>query len=116
MKQYKYTELLLNIALITGFVICFAITQSFEWLFVSYFVVGAVQLLSMFVHIIKGWFSHNYLRLGYYLFLLVVVLLCFGGIGLLILLYLAPLMASLYVYICYREWKILKFKEFVHLK
>lgn len=116
MKQYKYTELLLNAVLIMGSILCFAITLSFEWLLLSYFIVGGIQLLSMSIHIIKGWFSKHYLRLGYYFFLIIVAMLCFGTIGWFLLLYVAPLMAAFYMFICYREWKILKFKELVHLK
>ncbi len=116
MKQYKILEILINSALIFGFICVFAITSSFELLFLSYFIVGGLQLLSMILHIIKGWFSNHSFRFVYYIFLLLVAMLCFGGIGFFILLYSAPLMAAFYVYICYREWKILKFKELVHLK
>jgi hypothetical protein len=116
MKQYKYTELLLNATFITGFILCFAITQSFEWLFLSYVVVGSVQLLSMLIHLWKGWFSNHMFRVGYYWFLLVLIAFCFTGFGIWFLLYASPLMAAFYVYICYREWKILKLKELVHLK
>lgn len=116
MKQFKLLEILINSALIFVFVGIFSITQSFELLFLSYFIVGGVQLLSMLFHIGKGWFSNHSVRFVYYIFLVFIAVLCFGGIGFFILLYIAPLMAVFYVYICYREWKILKFKELVHLK
>lgn len=116
MKTYKYYELLVNTILIFFFVCFFAITQSFEFLFLSYFIIGSLQLLSMFFHLLKGWFSNHKIRISYYFFLLLIGLFCAGGIGFFILLYAAPLMAAFYVYICYREWKILKLKEFVHLK
>lgn len=116
MKQYKYVELMLNASLITGFIFCFAITQSFEWLFVSYFVVGGLQLLSMIFHIIKGWFSNHIMRNGYYIFLLFVFIFTLAGSGFWLLMYASPLMAAFYLFVCYREWKILKLKELVHLK
>jgi hypothetical protein len=116
MKQYKLSEIVLNSALIFSFVCVFAVTQSFELLFLSYFIVGGIQLLSMLYHLFKGWFSNHILRLLYYILLLVIGMLCFGGIGFFILLYASPFLAAFYVFICYREWKILKLRELVHLK
>lgn len=116
MKTYKRIELLVNTLLILSFICVFAITQSFELLFLSYFIVGGIQLLSMLVHIYRGWFSNHNFRFVYYIVLITVGLLCIGGIGFFILLYGAPLLAAFYVFICFREWRILKFKELVHLK
>ncbi|WP_407526277.1 hypothetical protein PDL71_05145 [Lacibacter sp. MH-610] len=116
MKTFKLVEIVLNAALIVSFVCVFAVTQSLELLFLSYFIVGGVQLLSMFFHVFKGWFSNHNIRFVYYFFVLFIGALCFGGIGFFILLYTAPLMASFYVFICYRELKILQLRELVHLK
>lgn len=116
MKTYKLAELLINAALIFTFVCVFAITQSFELLLLSYCIVGGIQLLSMLFHLFKGWFSNHNIRFVYYIFLLFVGILCFGGVGFFILLYAAPLMAAFYVFVCYRELKILQLRELVHLK
>ena len=116
MKQYKLAEIVINSVLIFGFVFVFSITQSFELLFASYFIVGGIQLLSMIFHLVKGWFNNHNLRFVYCLLLILIGVLCFGGIGFFILLYASPLMAAFYVYICYREWKILKYRDLVHLK
>jgi hypothetical protein len=116
MKQYKLTEIVINSLLIVGFVCAVAFTQSFDLLFASYFIVGGIQLLSMIFHFVKGWFTNHNFRFVYYIFLVFIGMLCFGGFGFFVLLYASPLMATFYVYICYREWKILKFKELVHLK
>ncbi|XVJ67918.1 MAG: hypothetical protein HEQ40_17700 [Lacibacter sp.] len=116
MKAYKLAEVLINTTLILAFLCAFAITQSFELLFLSYFIVGSIQLLSMLFHLFKGWFSNHNIRFVYYIFLLFTGVLCFGGIGFFILLYAAPLMAAFYVFICYRELKILQLRELVHLK
>ena len=116
MKQYKLFEIILNAVLILSFACVFAVTQSLDHLFLSYFIVGGIQLLSMFFHAFKGWFSNHNIRLVYYIILLIIGMLCFGGIGFFILLYAAPLMAAFYVFICYRELKILQLRELVHLK
>lgn len=116
MKQYKLLEIVLNAALIFLFVCVFAVSQSFELLFLSYFIVGSIQLLSIFYHLFKGWFSNHILRFLYYILLLLIGALCLDGIGFYILLYASPLLAAFYVFICYKELKILKLKELVHLK
>jgi hypothetical protein len=116
MKLYKLAELIINSVLIFAFVCVFVIMQSFELLFVSYFIVGGIQLLSMIFHIVKGWFSNHSIRFIYYIFLLYVGVLCIYGIGFYFLLYGAPLMAAFYVFICYRELNILQIRELVHLK
>jgi hypothetical protein len=118
MNQYKTVELFLNAACITGFLLFFVITQSFEWLFVSYFIIGALQLFSIFFHLAMGWFTRYTWRWVYLVLLLtLLVLLTITPLFILWgLLYAAPLFALLYTYICYREWKILQFKELIHLK
>lgn len=117
MKLYKETELILNLFLMSLFIIIFIPTRSFEYLFIGYFIIGGVQLLSMLLHLLKGWFiTSQSLRVSYYWALLLIAVTIPFGPGILFLLYAAPFMALLYIYICYREWKILKLKEFVHLK
>jgi len=117
MKLYKKSELILNLLLIGFFLFLFIPTKSFEFLFIGYFVIGGVQLLSMIVHLVKGWFiTSQSLRVSYYWALVIIAITVPFGPGILFLLYAAPFMALSYIYICYREWKILKLKEFVHLK
>ncbi|MFN5136579.1 MAG: hypothetical protein ACK5DG_14795 [Chitinophagaceae bacterium] len=116
MKQYKLAEIVINSVLIFGFVFVFSITQSFELLFASYFIVGGIQLLSMIFHLVKGWFSAYSIRFMYYIFLLFIGVLCIYDIGFFFLLFAAPFMAVFYVFICYKEWKILKYRDLVHLK
>jgi hypothetical protein len=117
MKLYKQIEVALNLLLIAAFAIVFAASQDFSLLFTAYFIVGGIQLLSIIVHFVKGWFTgKGSLRIGYYWFLLFVFLFCCVGIGLFFLLFAAPLMALFYTYICYREYKTLELKELVHLK
>jgi hypothetical protein len=118
MKHFKLTELLIYAVILVCFPLLMLISSSFELFFPAYFITGALQLFSIIIHFINGWFIHNPWRRGYALFLLLLfLLLLFVPMYILwMLLYSAPLLAAFYVYICYREWKILQFKEFIHLK
>ncbi|MBX9784540.1 MAG: hypothetical protein K2X48_14720 [Chitinophagaceae bacterium] len=117
MKNYKRFELIINTILISFFLLIYLLTKNIEPVFIGYFAVGAVQLLSIVIHIIKGWFTGNAsLRTFYNWFLLVLAALLPTGISIYFLLFASPLLALFYLFICYREWRVLKFKELIHLK
>ena len=117
MKLFKQTELFTNTILISFFLIAFLLTNDFDYVFAGYFVVGAVQLLAIIIHLVKGWFlGSTSLRTFYNWFLLVLAALLPTGISIYFLLFASPLLALFYLFICYREWRVLKFKELIHLK
>ncbi len=117
MKQLKQLELYLNLLLIAGFVISYILTSDNNLLFIAYYTVGAVQLISMIAHAIKQELTGSRSwRIYYHWLTAILLLLAPLGIGLVILLYAAPFMAITYTYICWRELQFLKLREFVHLK
>lgn len=116
MKTYKRIELYLNSALIVGFICVFAITKIFELIFISCLILGIIQLLSTFIHIVKWWFRNHRLRVIYHFLLILFFVSIPAGVPFWLLLYVSPLIAVFYTYICLREYQILKFKELVHLK
>ncbi len=117
MKRLKQFELYLNVLLLLGFVISYIISGEKSLLFISYFTVGAVQLISMIGHALTHELTGNRSwRLYYHWLTAILLLLTPLGVGLFILLYAAPFMAITYTYICWRELQYLKLREFVHLK
>lgn len=117
MKKLKQFELYLNFLLIFGFTITYILTKNNNLLFIAYYTVGAVQLISMIAHAVKQELTGSRSWRIYYHWLTAILLLLTPlGIGLFILLYAAPFMAITYTYICWRELQFLKLREFVHLK
>ena len=117
MRQFKQIEFSLNVLLIAAFAVCFLFLHEGQLLFLSYFTIGAIQLIGMLVHAYNKWFTGNKsLRLYYHWLVVIMLLLTPLGIGLWILLYAAPVMALFYTYICWRELQTVRFKEFVHMK
>lgn len=117
MKTFKLIEFYLNILLIAAFAISYFLNPDGGILFTSYFTVGAVQLFSMILHAFKRWFTgKKSFRLYYHWLVFILLLLIPTGLGLHILLYASPFLASFYTYICWRELQYVKLKEFVHLK
>jgi len=126
MKTFKTIDFWMSVGLIIFFAILFlansmtpvltrlfGMHDRFDILIAGYFVVGGWQVLSMLVHAIAGWFStRGSARERYSAFVLVLIVLVslfawfkvFQLVFILYpLLYLAPLMALYYTYICYRE-------------
>jgi hypothetical protein len=117
MKLFKQIELIINTVLISLFLVLFIFTKNYEFVFTGYFVVGGVQLLAIIIHIFKGWFiGFASLRTFYNWLLLILAALLPTGLSIYFLLFASPVMALFYLFICYREWKIIKFKELIHLK
>lgn len=117
MKTCKQFELLVNLILILSFTFYLLLFQTINTLFLSYFVVGGVQVLGMLLHTGTGWFTANSsIRWYYHWAILVLLLLLPTGFSFYFLLYTAPLFAVFYFYICWRELETVKLKELVHLK
>lgn len=117
MRQFKQIEFYTNLLVIAIFAILFIFLHEGQFLFLSYFIVGSIQVTGMLVHAFNKWFTGNKsIRLYYHWLVLILLLLTPFGIGFWILLYAAPVMALFYTYICWKELETVKFKQFVHLK
>ena len=93
--------------------------------FIAYCIVGVWQLVSIFIHVLNGWFKGaNYYRY-YYNWVLVIMAIAFL-IGLIIpvvimiflylLIWSAPFMAIVYCIICFRELSVLNKRPLAILK
>jgi hypothetical protein len=124
MKLYKkldlYTQMMLLVAWVP-FLIVGRENHSFEYF---YFIVGGWQILSCVVHFI---FSDFYPYSSRKIYLWVLLLVIFLGIGCLLeprsllvylfaLLFFSPIMAVWYCFICYKEVKLYRQKEWIQLK
>lgn len=117
MRQFKQIEFYLNIILIASFTISMLVMQKGELLFLSYFIVGAVQVIGMIIHELNRWFTAKKSTRRYYHWIVLILILLFpAGFSFWFLLYTAPFFALFYTYICWKELQTVKFKQFVHLK
>lgn len=102
MKKFKTIDFYISVVLIVFFVILSLIKMKSTF-FVGYFVVGAWQVISMIIHVIKKWFiQRGGVRYVYHWITLVAVLTMPIG-SFWILLFIAPFMAVFYAWICYKE-------------
>ncbi len=121
MKSFKKVDVLLQAAIICLSVLL-AVLDTSEYIFFAYILTGSYQLLSSMVHLL---FRHAYYPIKerkYYWWTLVAIALIaviffeyFLFVGL-ILLWVSPVLAIWYLIICYRENRLLAYKEMVHLK
>ena len=111
MKKFKVYDLWINIILIFGFTIFGLIKFDYSFL-IGYCVVGAWQIISMFIHGHYRWFSQKAGRRFIYhnIVFVIFLLITFGFLILpllyfilLILLFAAPFMAVYYTLMCYNE-------------
>ena len=126
MKRFKIIDFWISVGLIIFFAILtltpiripilisvLGVRDSFGNLIAGYFVVGGWQVVSMLVHAIAGWFSpRGSARERYSALVLVLIVLVSLGLWFQVyqiifvlypLLFLAPVMALYYTYMCYRE-------------
>ncbi len=111
MKKFKTIDTWVSIVLLVAFAILSLIRLDYTFL-VGYGVVGAWQMMSMIVHIVKGWFTHRKAGRHYY-HLVIAALAAILLIGVLVqyvlffvmigLLFAAPFMAVYYTWLCYDE-------------
>ncbi|MDZ4795631.1 MAG: hypothetical protein SGI83_15240 [Bacteroidota bacterium] len=114
MQTFKQADLLINIGLITIFMILIITNPSL--VFAAYMVVGCWQLLSMFIHFLQKWFMKKRGARNWYHWitctLLALVLLSQLITPFLLVFYLlllgSPVLAIIYTGICYVELKELK--------
>ncbi len=111
MKKFKLIDTWGSIILIIAFTILSLIKLDYTFL-IGYCIVGAWQLVSMIVHVLLGWFTHQ--KAGrYYYHIIVAGIAATALIGLLFdsillvvmvpMLFAAPLMACYYTWLCYNE-------------
>jgi hypothetical protein len=125
MKTFKQIDLAISSALMTGFFIAALIKQD-ETFIIGYFVTGGWQVISMIVHAMDGTFARKgTARYNYHWIVVIVV-----GIALLsvvlkfepllmiffVLIFIAPIMAVYYTWLCGSELSTLRKREFIHLK
>jgi hypothetical protein len=103
MKKFKTTDLWLSIILITGFAIASLVTLDGMIMITGYFIVGGWQVISMIVHAYYDWFNEKKSVRRVYNWITVFSLLSFPVGSFVILLFIAPVMAVYYAWICYEE-------------
>lgn len=109
MKTFKRADLAFQAALIIGFTITGLIDPGS--VLVGYFVVGSLQVISMIIHAIKSWNTRKGSKRFYYHRITATVIIA-ASLAWVIpyfflvwyaLLFLAPVMAVYYLWICYYE-------------
>ncbi|MBI1342325.1 MAG: hypothetical protein GC171_05235 [Terrimonas sp.] len=129
MKKLKLADMLIGTLLILICTIMGLVKRNGQYIFTAYFIVGGWQLISMIAHL---FLKKKYIRIPsrktYEVILLILLatgLLCFGlayldipifWYYLYLMLFLPPLLAIFYHFICYKEYQLLAKKELIHLK
>jgi len=111
MKRFKQIDTWVSAALIVGFTV-WALIKFDHTFLIGYFVVGGWQVISMIVHSINGWFCEKGSRRYNYQWAVASIFLI-AALGLIVypvlfvllfaLIFLAPLMATWYTWLCYQE-------------
>jgi hypothetical protein len=129
MKIFKQIDLTISVTLIIGFFIVSVIRRDATFL-IGYFITGGWQVISMIVHAADGTFAgKGTSRYNYHWSTGVVIALSLLSLLLAklefvysllvifpILVFIAPLMAIYYAWLCSDEIAALKKREFIHLK
>lgn len=111
MKSFKKIDLWISVILIIFFTTINLIRPNDSFI-IGYFVVGGWQVISMLVHTLNGWFCANgSKRYNYHWIVVITIILGLLGIAIypvflfifLPLLFIAPVMAVWYTWICYQE-------------
>ncbi|MET0463125.1 MAG: hypothetical protein ABW007_08220 [Chitinophagaceae bacterium] len=122
MKLFKKIDFWIQLVLITGSLVFVAI--DLPNFIVCYFVIGGWQIFSCIIHVfLQGQFIAHRWRLLYCraLLMLGVSAVLFYAMGvfillLIILVFLPPVLACCYAFICREENHLLARKDFIHLK
>lgn len=103
MKKFKLIDWWLNITLYAAFLVSSLVTLDGLILITGYFVIGGWQVISMVIHEYKSWFTEKKrARRNYHWITLISVITLPVG-SFVILLFLAPVMAAYYCWLCYDE-------------
>ena len=110
MKKFKQIDFWISVGLILGSVI-YGAKENLNF-FAGYFIVGGWQVISMLIHFFNKWFCERGSKRYNYHRTVVVILLC-TALGFVVypllmlvcftLLFIAPVMAIYYTWICYNE-------------
>lgn len=103
MKKFKLFDCWLNITLYTGFLISCLATLEGSILITGYFVIGGWQVVSMVIHEYKGWFTEKKSARRNYHWITLISVITFPVGSFVILLFVAPVMAAYYCWLCYDE-------------
>ena len=102
MKQLKTIDYWISIALILVFTLLSLIRRDATFI-IGYFVTGAWQVVSMIIHVWKGWFTKAGTARHIYHWIVFISIITIPIGSFVILLFTAPAMAIYYTYICYHE-------------
>lgn len=125
MELFKKTDCWISTGLITICTIITLVSLTFSTLIYCYAVVGGWQVISMLVHLLNHWFMrkgnarsrYHWLSFGLLVAALTgLIIPPFLFIILTILLFISPVLAVVYVSICYTELKELKLRYSLNLK
>jgi hypothetical protein len=106
MKKFKITDTWISAILILYYgLIAIPLRFSFSGLALieGYFVVGGWQCVSMTVHMVTGYFNRGWGIRSIYHWTSLILLLTMPVGSIWILVFIAPLMAVFYTYMCYQE-------------
>lgn len=118
MKTLKIVDIYIQVALFVGIIATTIISNDLMFaLLLGYFIIGGYQLAGMLIHEFNHWFtSHGTARRYYHnisytmvIGMILTPVFEFAGHVFFLLLYLAPIMAIYYTWLCYKE-------TFVYLK
>lgn len=118
MKTFKIVDIYVQTALFVGIIATTIISSDLMFaLLLGYFIIGGYQLAGMLVHEFNHWFTARGTVRRYYHNISYTIVICmiltplfeFTGLVFFLLLYLAPIMAMYYTWLCYKE-------TFVYLK
>jgi hypothetical protein len=101
MKKFLEFDIWISIMLITGFALASIIKRDYT-LFTGYFVVGGWQVISMIVHLFYRRSLHVSKLRSFYHFLTLISIVTMPG-SFYVLLYVAPIMAVFYTWLCFDE-------------
>ncbi len=111
MKKFKIIDFWVSVGLMIAIVVL-CLAKDIYFIIVGYFIVGGWQILSMFIHFVKKWFTQRGTKRNNYHFTILLILL-YSSMGLIdkealfplfiILLFTAPFQAIFYCWLCWNE-------------
>ncbi len=112
MKRFKVADISVNVFLIAAFIIYDIVQQNLRSILWQYYVIGSLQMISMLIHYVNGWFMNTESKRVAYS-KIIAGILAVAAIGLFYtrflflfsfgMLFIAPCFALYYVWICYHE-------------
>lgn len=113
MKQFKTIDVWISSILILIFSALALIKMKMIIVIWGYIIIGSWQVISMLFHSINGWFNEKRSKRRVYHWVTAVSLITMPIGSIFILLFIAPLMAIYYTWICFEEVTV-KMKRPLH--